>query len=77
MGDGIKNVEVYVHGRPQTFSQGRANFSGGLGQTFPKKCLKTYYFLSKKVKKRFILAGQGGGGKCPPLPSPADAHVYV
>jgi len=29
----------------------------------------------QKSRKHTILAGQGGGGKCPPLPSPADAHA--
>jgi len=36
---------------------------GGPGvktSNFPKKCLKAYYFLSKKVKKQTILASQGG-----------------
>jgi len=33
-------------------------------------------FSFKKVKKHTILAGQGGG-KCPLLPSPADAHAWT
>jgi len=32
-------------------------------------------FSFKKVEKHTILASQGGGGKCPLLPSPEDAHA--
>jgi len=42
-----------VHGRPQTFFQGRARFTRGVcAKTYylPEKCLETYYFLSKKMK---------------------------
>jgi len=49
-----------MHGRPQTFFQGRAKFSGGGGQ-------KTTIGLKKHLKNT-ILAGQGGQG--PPLALP-------
>jgi hypothetical protein len=64
---------MYVHGRPQTFFQGKAKFSRG-GKTyyvFALKTLKTYYFPLKKSQKHTILAGQGeGGGQGPPLALP-------
>ncbi len=53
-----------AHGRPQTFSKGGQNFQGGG---------KNILFFWK-VEKHTILAGQGGGGKRPLLPSPVDAH---
>jgi hypothetical protein len=31
-------------------------------------------FSFKKVENHNILGGQGGGGKCPLMPSPAGAH---
>jgi hypothetical protein len=40
----------------------------------PKKQRKRYYVFQKKSKNILFLAGQGGG-KSPPLPSPADAHA--
>jgi len=40
----------------------------------PKEMPKIILFPFFKVEKHTILAGQGGGGKCPLLPSPADAH---
>jgi len=67
------NHSLY-HGRPQTFFQGRAEFSRGGGKHIicPKKIL----FSSKKFKKHTILVCQGGKG--PLLPSPADAHaLYI
>jgi len=36
---------------------------------------KNILFSFKKVEKHTILVGQGGGGKSPLLPSPADAHL--
>jgi len=58
------------------FSRGgsRAKFSRGEGaKTFylPKKCLKTYYFHSKKSKNiLFWLAKWGKCPSCPPLGTP-------
>ncbi len=52
-------------------------FQGGAKTYYlPKKHLKTFYFPLKKVKKHTFLASQGGGGKGPLLPSPADAHEW-
>ena len=66
---------VSGHGRPQTFFQGRAKiFQGGARTYFlPKKQRKRYY-LSKKSLKTYYFWPARGGGKSPPLPSPADAH---
>jgi len=44
------------------------------GHTISLKMPKNIQFSFYKVKKHTILSGQGGGGKCPLLPSPADAH---
>jgi len=63
----------------KTFSkQDVAKFSGGGGETYylPKKSLKTYYFLSKKLKNILFWPAKGKWGKCPLLPSPADAHDF-
>jgi len=65
----------YTHGRPQTLFQGRAKFSRGRGaKTYylPKKCPKTYNFLSKKSYNILFWAGQGGARdpSCPPLRAP-------
>jgi len=71
----------HIHCRPQTFFfQGRAKFSRGWGaKTYclPKEHQKNIQFISKKVKKHTILSGQGGGGKNPLLPYPADAHDHL
>ncbi len=76
-----KKHERYLLKSPKTnmgvrrlFSRGGQNFPGGSGvgeKTFslPKNTL----FSFKKSQKHTIQAGQGGG-KCPLLPSPADAH---
>jgi len=53
------------------FFQGVATFSGGGGQKHTI-CLIKYYFHPKKLKN--ILFWPAKGGKCPLLPSPADAH---
>jgi len=64
------------HGRPQTFFQGRSKFSRGGAKTYylPKKCLKTYYFHSKKSKNILYWPAKGGGEasapSCPPLRTP-------
>ncbi len=56
------------------FSRGGQNFPGGVKTYYwPKKCLKTYYYHSKK-SKNILFRPARGGGKCPLLPSPADAY---
>jgi len=68
-------MQGYEHGRPQTFFQGRAKFSRGAKTYYwSKKCLKTYYFHSKKSKN--ILFGPAREGQVPPLALPADARGY-
>jgi hypothetical protein len=69
----LNKIFSIIGARLQTFFQGKAKFSRGT---------KTYYlpknilFSFLKVEKHTILVGQGGGGKCPLLPSPAEAHVF-
>ena len=64
-----------IHGRPQTFFQGRAKFSRGAKTYYlPKKHKNRYYFSQKSQKTYYFGRPGGGGGKCPLLPSPADAH---
>jgi len=53
------------------FFQGRATFSRGSKTYYlPKKCPKTYYFLSKKSKNILFWPAKGGGGQEPPLALP-------
>ena len=54
-------------------------FQEGQNILFALKTPKTYYFPLKKVKKKTILAGQGGPGgqgpgppSCPPLRTPME-----
>jgi hypothetical protein len=64
---------VYIHGRPQTFFQGRAKIFQGWARTYflPKKQRKKYYFSQKKSENILFLAGQGGKNPpCPPLRTP-------
>ncbi len=50
-------------------------FPGGQKHTICLKMPKTYYFISKKSKN--ILFCHPRVGKCPLLPSPADAHAQA
>ena len=63
-----------MHGRPQTFFQGRAKFSRGRGGGKHAICylVVNILFFAKKVEKHTILAGQGGtrAPSCPPLRTP-------
>jgi len=58
-------------GVPRLFSRGGGqNFPGGSKTYYlPKKCLKTYYFHSKKSKNILFWPAKGGG-QVPPLPLP-------
>jgi len=59
----------HVHGRPQTFFQGRAKFSRGAKTYYlPKKHLKTYYFPLKKSKNILFWPARGGQGPLLALP---------
>jgi len=64
-----------------------ADFFPGEGKNFPrgartyflpKKQQKRYYFSQKSLKTYYFLPALAGkGGKSPPLPSHADAHVSL
>jgi len=46
------------------FSKEGQHFPGGTKTYYlPKKCLKAYYFLSKKWKNILFWPAKGGGGK--------------
>ncbi len=74
----INICDIDVMGVRRLFSRGGQKFSRGARTYFsPKKQQKRYYFSPKSLKTYYFwpaLASQGGGGKSPPLPSPADAH---
>jgi len=56
-----------MHGRQETFFQGRAKFSrGGKNIQFALKMPRNIPFSFKEVEKHTILAGKGGGGQVPP-----------
>ncbi len=59
------------------FSRGGQNFPGGPKTSYlAKKMPKNIPFSPKKVKKSILFLSDKGG-KCPLLPSPADAHDLI
>jgi len=69
-------VDSVIMGVRRLFSRGGQNFPGGSKNIlFAYKMPENIQFSFKKVKKTYYFGQPRGGGQCPLLPSPADAHA--